>query len=399
MDSFIYRPFIIAPIVLFSAFTLAWGDNRGVFHPVGDVPITALSIEQQNRLSDIAVQALQQMAAARAYLARRNAGRAHQALDNTGTLLNSLQASFPAARPMPDMVPISANLHTLQDLLPAPQVPAYPGTTRLRANAKQPSAEALHATDSALMYAEADLPLAHTQHAVDRARRALDQQHWRRADNALKNAEDGIVFMSVSVNAPLTAGRQSLQQTTRLLAAGETTQARVELQRARSNLQRAAQTTDNIAQTGAYKLLQDANRLDTRIRNGDANLVSDAQILWYRTAALAERSNAYLGDAWARMMYAQPIKSKLIEGRLMLRDADIDQFTAHRPAAVETALAHTQNYLDQALQIARNDKQPQTEILVMKKHVARLAATPPAQRSQAQYSQLAGELAVLISPG
>lgn len=417
MHPFACRPLTIT-LLLCSALSPAWADNTPVLQQIAVVPSPALNIEQLNRLSDIAVKALHQIAAARGDMAHRDARSAHQALDNASALLNTLQTSLPtarvtdriwiaqkhleyedSARVLPDLVPIYADLHALQDFIPVQQAQAHLDEARnhLQQGQKQPAVDALRATDAALIYAEADLPLAHTRRAVDTARRALDQHDWQRADSSLKNAEDGVVFMSVSVNEPLAAGRQSLLQTTRLLAAGETAKARVELQRARGYLQHAAQTTDSVAKTEANKLLQDANRLDTRIQNGDANVVRDAQTLWYRTAALAERSSAYLGNAWARMMHDQPVKSKLIEARLTLRDAAIDQFAAHQPAAVEAALTHTQNYLNQALQIARTDNQPQAEILGVQQHVARLAATPPAQRSQYQYSQLAGALGILIS--
>ena len=419
MHTFAYRPLIFALLLgLGNALTPAWGAESPVLQQVAVIPSPALSIEQQNRLSDIAVKTLHQIAAARGDIAQRDASSAQQALDNASALLNTLQTSLPtarvtdriwiaqkhleyedSARVLPDLVPIYADLHALQDFIPVQQAQAHLDEARshLQQGQKQPAAAALRATDAALIYAEADLPLAHTRRAVDTARLALGQHDWQRAGNALKNAEDGVVFMSVSVNEPLAAGRQSLLQTTRLLAAGDTAKARVELQRARGYLQHAAQTTDSVAKTEANKLLQDANRLDTRIQNGDANVVGDAQTLWYRTAALAERSGAYLGDAWARVMHDQPVKSKLIEARLMLRYAAIDQISAHQPAAAEEALARAQSYLGQALQIAHTENRPQTKILGVQRHVARLAATPPAQRSQYQYSQLAGELGMLIN--
>ncbi|BBP05786.1 hypothetical protein TPL01_30000 [Sulfuriferula plumbiphila] len=417
MHTFTCRPPIIA-MLLGSALTSAWGAATPARQQAAVGPGQALSIRQQDRLSDIAVQALHQIAAARADIARRDASNAHQALDNANALLNTLQASLPTPRDadrigiaqkhlgyedgtrvLPDLVPIYADLHALQDFIPVQSAQAHPGKAHShpQQGQKQPGADALRATDAALIYAEADLPLAHTRRAVDTARLALDQDDWQGADNALKNAEDGVVFMSVSVSEPLAAGRQSLQQTTHLLAAGETARARVELQRARSCLQHAAQTTDSVARTKVNTLLQDTSQLDRHIRNGNANVVRDAQTLWYRTAALAERSSAYLGNAWARVMHDQPIKSRLIEARLSLRNAAIDQFTAHRPAAVEAALTHTQNYLHQALQIARTDNQPQTEIRGIQQHIARLAATPPPQRKQEQFSQLASELSILIS--
>lgn len=416
MHAFSYGPLII-PLLLGSALIPAWGAETGIARQMSGGSGAALSMQQQHHLSNMAIKALQQIAAARADIAQHNPNTAHQMLDKASILLDSLQTGLTTtpvlkhtvkitqnhlehdgrAGGFPALIPIYTALHTLQDFMPVKQRNAPDSTLNYPQPGLQPQGnDGLHATDTALIYAEADLPIAHTRHAVNAARHALDQHHWQRADNALKNAEDGVVFMSTSVNKPLSAGRQSLQQTTRLLAAGEMTRARVELQRARSYLHHATQTTDGIARADADKLLQDASQLDTHIQNNDANLVNDAQTLWYRAAALAERSNAYLGNEWASVMHDQPIKARLIEARLTLRDAAIDQFSAHQPAAAETALAHTQNYLGQALKIARNGDQPQMEIRGVQKHVARLASTPPARRSPNQYNQLAGELGILI---
>ncbi|MHB1174551.1 MAG: YfdX family protein [Sulfuriferula sp.] len=415
MHAFTYGPLMIA-LLLSSALIPAWGAEAGIARQMSGSSGSALNMQQQHQLSNMAINALHQISAAREDIAQHNPAAAHQMLDKASVLLDSLQTGLTAtpvlehteiaqkhlehdgrAGGFPDLIPIYTDLHTLQDFMPVKQRNTPDSTLNYpQPGLKLPDNNGLHTTDTALIYTEADLPIAHTRHAVDAAHHALDQHHWQRADNALKNAENGVVFMSTSVNNPFSAGRQSLLQTTRLLAAGEMTQARVELRRARSYLQHATQTTDSIARADADKLLQDASQLDAHIQNDDANLVNDAQTLWYRAAALAERSNAYLGNEWASVMHDQPIKARLIEARLALRDAAIDQFSAHQPAAAEAALAHTQNYLGQALKIARNGNQPQMEIRGVQKHVARLASTPPARRSQSRYNRLAGELGILI---
>jgi hypothetical protein len=415
MHIFTDGPLMIS-LLLGSALVPAWGAEAPKAQQISGVSDADLSMQQQHQLSNMAVKALHLIAAARVSIARRDSTTAHQALDTASLLLDNLKTGLPSTpvsehtglarnrieyqrrpRALPDLIPIYADLHTPRDFISAQQAsPSDPVRTPPPTDLKRFGKEGLQVANTTLIYAEADLPITHTRQDVDAARQALDRLDWQHADNALKNAEDGVVFMSTSVDKPLSAGRQSLLQTTRLLAAGELDQARVELRRARSYLHTAAQTTDSVAKADTEQLLQDANQLDMHIQNNDADLVNDAQTLWYRTAALAERSNAYLGNEWASVMHDQPIKARLIEARLNLRDAAIDQFTAHRPAAVEAALTHTQSYLHQALKIARNSNQPQMEIHCVQKRVARLAAMPSAQRSPSQYRQLAGDLGILI---
>lgn len=192
------------------------------------------------------------------------------------------------------------------------------------------------------------------------------------------------------------ASEQSLFHTTRLLATGDLNGAKTELHHAERALRQDALTNDQIARAEATHLLRDVHQLETHIKQGDADSQRLAQTLWRKSAALAERRAAYLGDAWPRVMHDHPVKSQLIDARLYLHYADIEEFTAHNQSAADEYLNLAQTHVSQAHEIAFKRQRPVIEINGVQKHIAALAAAPPAQRTQAQFKLRHGELSVMI---
>ena len=192
------------------------------------------------------------------------------------------------------------------------------------------------------------------------------------------------------------ASEQSLFHTTRLLAAGDVNGAKVELHRAERALRQDALTNDRIARAEATHLLRDTHQLERHIQRGDADSQRLAQTLWRKSAALAERRAAYLGDAWPRVMHDHPVKSQLIDARLYLHYAQIEEFTAHNQSAADEYLNQAQTHISRAHEIAFQRHQPIMEITGLQKHIAALAATPPAQRKLTQFKLRRGELGIMI---
>ena len=192
------------------------------------------------------------------------------------------------------------------------------------------------------------------------------------------------------------ASEQSLFRTTHLLAAGDLGAAKHALHHAERALQQDALTNDQIARTEAMRLLHDAHQLERHIKQGDADTQRLAQTLWRKSAALSERRAAYLGDAWPRMLHDHPVKLQLIDARLYLHYAEIEAFTAHNQSAADEYLNLAQTHVSRAHEIAFNQQRPVLEIVGLQKHIAALAATPPALRKQTQFRLRRGELNVMI---
>jgi hypothetical protein len=196
--------------------------------------------------------------------------------------------------------------------------------------------------------------------------------------------------------AARSASEQSLFHTTRLLAAGDVNAAKVELHRAERALHQDTLTNDQIARAEATRLLRDARQLETHLKQGDADSQRLAQTLWRKSAALAERRAAYLGDAWPRVMHDHPVKSQLIDARLYLHYASIEEFTAHNQSAADEYLNLAQTHVSRAHEIAFRLHQPVMEIVGVQKHIAALAAARSAQRTPEQFKLRRGELSVMI---
>lgn len=195
---------------------------------------------------------------------------------------------------------------------------------------------------------------------------------------------------------PRSASEQSLFRTTHLLAAGDLNAAKDALHHAERALQQDALTNDQIARTEAMRLLHDAHQLERHIKQGDADTQRLAQTLWRKSAALAERRAAYLGDAWPRMLHDHPVKSQLIDARLYLHYASIEAFTAHNQSAADEYLNLAQTHISQAHELAFQQHRPVMEIVGLQQRIAALAAAPPGQRVPQQFKLRRGELSVMI---
>jgi hypothetical protein len=195
---------------------------------------------------------------------------------------------------------------------------------------------------------------------------------------------------------PRSASEQSLFRTTHLLAAGDLSAAKDALLHAERALQQDALTNDQIARIEAMRLLHDAHQLERHIKQGDADTQRLAQTLWRKSAALAERRAAYLGDAWPRMLHDHPVKSQLIDAGLYLHYASIEAFTAHNRSAADEYLNLAQTHIGQAHELAFQQHRPVMEIVGLQKRIAALAAAPPGQRAQQQFKLRRGELSVMI---
>jgi hypothetical protein len=130
-----------------------------------------------------------------------------------------------------------------------------------------------------LVYTEVDLPLQRTRTRIEAARTALDKGDSQAADTALQQAEDSVVYLSVSVDAPMARARESL---------------------------------------------------------------------WEESAALAERAESYVDTGWQRLTYQPLGKDDLVEARLHVHFARIDQFTSHDSRQAGSELESALGYLDEA---------------------------------------------------
>ena len=312
-------------------------------------PGQAITRDEQAAISSAGVKVLRHIAQARGDIHHKDAEAARTELDQTGKLLDIIQAALPTTEVkdriwvarkhleyentrevLPDLVPIYASLDELIDIMPTDRAKAHLDQARahLKSGDREKAREDLDATAGALQYIEVDLPLDSTRSLVDQARAELNKENWDQADKALKSAEDSTVYLSVALDQPLFTAQRLIWQTVVDFDAARRDLARSDLQDAIGYLELAGQSEDQTTRDAAQQLLAQARQLQQDMK-GETDLGGRVRQLWEHTRALADRSLEYLAADWAQYRTGTPLKSDLIEARLHLANARIDLFTGH----------------------------------------------------------------------
>lgn len=381
-------------------------------------PAKTITRDEQAAISSAGVKVLRHIAQARGDIHHKDAEGARTELDQTGKLLDIIQAALPTTEVkdriwvarkhleyentqevLPDLVPIYASLDELIDIMPTDRAKAHldQASAHLKSGDREKARADLDATAGALSYIEVDLPLDSTRSLVDQARAALNKENWDEADKVLKSAEDSTVYLSVALDQPLFTAQTLIWQTVVDLDAAHRDLARSDLQDAISYLELAGQSDDQATRDAAQKLLDQARQLQ-RDMKGETDLGGRARQLWEHTRALADRSLEYLAADWARYRTGSPLKSDLIEARLHLANARIDLFTGHETGRAGEELQAARQFLDRAAGQARNDRMQAgylKQLTDLQTSVNQLG-TDPAVAKASRYAMLENRLQGMI---
>lgn len=334
-------------------------------------PGQPLTAKDESVIASAGAKVLQHITEARARLAKKDGTGAEQELNQATKLLDIIQAALPptvikdridvankkgldyqdSRTVKPDLVPLYTSLDETADLMAVKPVPVKPGAPAPTKQVEVKPGKVEEPTDAALQYTEVDLPLHSTRQLVDAARNDVTAGKLAQADQALKAAQDGVLFMSVAVEQPLFVARNMLQRATSDLAAGHKAVAQTDLQAAIDQLKMAENSSDPYTRDGAQIVLKEARTVQADLQAGK-DLGGRMEALWRRSEAYAERAKEYMHTGWARMESESPLKIKLIETRRYLSDAQIDTFTARELSRARQDLNHAASYLDQASNLA-----------------------------------------------
>ncbi|MGD8873687.1 MAG: YfdX family protein [Gammaproteobacteria bacterium] len=369
-------------------------------------------------ISSAGVKVLRHIAQARSDIRNKDVDGVKQALDQADSLLDIIEAGLPTTKVkdriwvakkhleyenteevLPDLIPIYTSLDELVDIMPTDvakknldQVKSH-----LKAGDREKAEASLDATAAALQYTEVDLPLSSTRQLVAQARADMNREAMDQADNALKTAEDSVVYLSVALEQPLFNAKALLWQTVMDVDSGNIELARTDLQSAIEYLDMARQSDDKATREAASQVLVRARELESDLESG-ADISARAHHLWERTHALADRSIEYLSAGWARYRSSSPLKSDLIEAKLHLTNARIDLFTGHETGTASEELALAGGFLDKAAEVARQEKteqKVQAQISSLQKEVSDLVSDPTAAQASS-YDALQQQLRNMI---
>ena len=381
----------------------------------------AISPQEESIISSAAIKTLRHIAQARAAIHDKDPDAAKKELDQANTLLDIIKASMPTTKikdriwiakkhleyentdeVMPDLVPIYTSLDELTDFMPVKEAKSHLDKAKehMKHGRKQPATEELDATDAALIYNEADLPLAATRHLVASAKAELEKGNTKEADEALKTAEDNVMYLSVDIDEPLASAKSSLWEASAHYADGVYDKAKAEIHQAITSLTAAAKSGDTLISQEATQMLKSAKRLEQKIGEHDTTLGGELKRLWQRTAALSERAVDYMATGWSRLRADDGLKSDLIEAKLFLNYARIDQFTAKDNKRANTDLVQAKHFVNKAVAAMSGNEITTTmiknEIDAINASLEQLAETKVAKREEAQFEQLGNQVSQVI---
>jgi hypothetical protein len=334
---------------------------------------TSASQGEEEVISSAGAKVLRHIAQARNYNHQRNEKAATEQLQEATALLATINRALPTSviksqiaagktqleeERTTDLVPIATSLDELSGSLPVTYAKKHLDKARQYLEQGEPEGAMaeLDAIDAALVYTEVDLPLGATEHLIDLAQAKYAEGNLDAADQALKAAEDEVVYLSLAVDEPLVAARSSLWRAAQHHAAGTIALAKTDLDRAIHDLELAAEGTDQKARKAIHSLRQQVVSLRNSIAD-ETDLSSRLEEFWRRADALAQRSVEHVTTGWERLLSDSGVKSDLIEAKLHLAYAEIDRFTAQRPDQAEQELRQAESHLHQAASRSLGDEQ------------------------------------------
>jgi hypothetical protein len=381
-------------------------------------PGKTINPQEEAVISSAGAKVLRHIAQARADIQNKDIDGARTALGQAEKLLDIIQSSVPTTKikdqiwvakkhleyedtreVLPDLIPIYVSLDELVNTMPVDTAKKHldQAKEQLKAGDNGKARKALEATAAALQYTEIDLPLGTTRQLVSRAKTAMDKGNPEDAANALKSAEDNVVFLSAAIEQPLFTAKALLWQTVLDLEAANMDLAKADLKGAIGYLEIASHSDNKSTRDAAGQILAQARDLQKDLDSG-VDIGTRVRRLWEHAQALAERDVEYLATGWSRYRAESPLKSDLIEARLHLANARIDLFTGHESDKAGTELESARRLLDQADEESASSS-PETvkkeQIVELQKAVEKLG-TDPAGTRESNYATVQQQLDSMI---
>ena len=216
------------------------------------------------------------------------------------------------------------------------------------------------------------------------------------ADKELKAAEDGVLFISVGAEAPITLAKKSLWQATKDYAAGKYAAAGEELEKAGAYLKKEARSADEKTRKEAEKLGKDIDALKVKVKKGGKATGAAITNLWERSKALSEREAERMSTSWQKLSSETKVKKDLIEAKLHIAYAETSQFISGNADKAGAEIDKAKDYLKSSAKNA--DSKVKIKINAMKKKMDEIKKDLHSKKEAAKlrYETIKGDLRQLI---
>lgn len=334
-------------------------------------PGQRISPRDEAVLSSAAIKVLGHIAAARSALRSDEPDKttAQENLDQAGKLLEIIQAGLPSTKikdsislpskqlkyqdtreVSPDLIPIYASLDERVDYVASGDAETQVDKAKqaVKSGDKGQVNPHLKASDDALVYVEADLPLNSTRQLVEQAKSQLGEGKTQEAGQTLAVAQDNVVFVSLSYQSPLTHAKAALWRAWQDIKQGQPELAKADLDQAVGYLQESAKSDDPVVREAASDLVSQVRDLHAGIEKQNQDFSDRMGGTWQRLVALSERSSEFISTGWRRLHAEDAAKRDLIDAKLQLAYGRIDHFQAKDDDAAKVDLSEALSYLRSA---------------------------------------------------
>ena len=212
-----------------------------------------------------------------------------------------------------------------------------------------------------------------------------------------RQQKNSLRFLAVKVDTPMFQAKQSLWQATLDYTAGRWSAAKADLGRASALLEQAVKTASTDSRVEIRSLDRDVHELIKKTAQGEQILGDSISGLWRRSESLADRAFDYQVAAWEKLQSAGTGSKDLIEAKLHVAYAEIDEFTSGDKQKSETELEKAESYIGEAVpQVSRKAK-PELEKVEKQLTLAKteIRKNEPGQREE-RYAALKDILSRLI---
>ena len=267
-------------------------------------PVKTISPAEESIISSAATKVLRHIAKARGAIHEKDMDQAGKDLKQAHKLINIIKTSLPTTKVndhiwvakkhlsyesseevLPDLVPIYASLDEIQSFVSVDETKAHLDDAKaaLEADDKEKGAKSLELAGESLVYVEMDMPLSYTERKVAEALYLMAEDKLKKADQVLKEAEDGVQVISIASYGPMVLAQESLWQATKDYAKGRYEAAKRALADAKVFLKMAAKQADDKTKAALARLNGKIDELEKKMAESGSDFSKEIKGLWNKT--------------------------------------------------------------------------------------------------------------------
>ena len=350
--------------------TLGWGER--IHEDIKNTVGKPLSPQEEQILASSATKVLRAIAQARGAVHEQNFTQAKNDLKKVQTLIALINTARPTTRIRDyiwvaqkhldyestekvalDLVPIDMALTELAYVIPIEEAKTHLEAAHksLTKQDKPAAKKHLEAVKEALVYTDVDLPLSATVQHILNAEQFLQDHKLKETDAALAAAEDGVEFISISMNSYMAHAKKSLWEAMQAYTSGQYVSAKAHLKRAATWLTRVAQGEQPKVDSEAQHLAAEVTALTKNVEQSRENVKTSLNALWEKITSLSTlEAEKVAAGAHRQQNYEDnmALKVNLIEAKFHVSYAETYALTTHNHEMALTELEKAQKHLSTA---------------------------------------------------